>query len=827
MNESDTRLKLIDPKLKAAGWGVVPESDIATEQRAYQITDGRITTLGRKAPKKIDYLLLYKGQKMAIVEAKKDELDVSAGVEQAKLYADMMKMRYTYATNGIEIYAIDMETGKEGPVESFPTPEELWQKLYGIDNPWRDKFMFEPFNISQGKKPRYYQEIAVTKALEAIANEKKRMLLTLATGTGKTFIASQVAWKLRQTKWNKSGGGKEPKILFLTDRNTLADQAKRDFSIFPDDAMSRLAPKGLSQDDGSKKIVVSRCIYFTIFQTLMTEDKEGPVYKKYSPDFFDLIIIDECHRGGANDESSWRDIMEYFSPAFQLGLTATPKKKENANTYRYFGEPLYIYSLKQGIEDGFLTPFRVKQCKTPIDTYSYQNDDDVVSGEIDKTKIYSEEDFYHGNIMIKERDEVRVLELLEQINPEDKTIVFCATQQHAMIVRDMINRHSKKPNPFYCVRVTADDGKQGEQQLELFEENDRTIPTVLTTSQKLSTGVDARNVRNIVLMRPVNDIIEFKQIIGRGTRLYQDKYYFTVFDFVGASKNFEDPEWDGLPDFGGDDDDPQPKPNSQKVCPKCGKNPCVCIPEPCPTCGMLPCICPGGNKPERLIVRLSPTRVMSIRRNATWSESVLFDGKLISIDDFLKILFKKLPEIFGSANNLQLQWSNPKTRQTLLETLEAERISLDLLKDVQKRMAKEDCDLLDVLEFIAYEIDPMQRIQRVNQRSAQILQLIPENLQEFFGFVLGQYVTHGMEQLSSENLAKLLKLKYKDTPSYTMKERLKVDARTLRLKYEDLQRALYMPLGNSGNVTMNVDKMIISGDNTQVYPNATKIINQR
>lgn len=806
MNESDTRLKLIDPKLKAAGWGVVPESDIATEQRAYQITDGRITTLGRKKPKKIDYLLLYRGQKMAIVEAKKDELDVSAGVEQAKLYADMMKMRYTYSTNGNEIYAIDMETGKEGPVESFPTPEELWQKLYGIDNPWRDKFMFEPFNISQGKKPRYYQEIAVTKALEAIANEKKRMLLTLATGTGKTFIASQIAWKLRQTKWNKSGGGKEPKILFLTDRNTLADQALNDFSIFPQDAMTRLNPKEIRQDDGTRHINTSRCIYFTIFQTLMTEDNGEPVYKKLSPDFFDLIIIDECHRGGANDESSWRDIMEYFSPAYQLGLTATPKKQENANTYRYFGEPLYIYSLKQGIEDGFLTPYRVKQCKTPIDVYSYEGDDDVVSGEVDKTKIYTETDFYHGNIMIKERDEVRVLELLEQIKPEDKTIVFCATQQHAMIVRDMINRHSKKPNPFYCVRVTANDGDEGERQLKLFEENERIIPTVLTTSQKLSTGVDARNVRNIVLMRPVNNIIEFKQIIGRGTRLFQDKYYFTVYDFVGASKNFEDPEWDGLPDW-------EPKPysteddsgagivsdrGSEENSPSVeGSGEVVA----CPVCGLMPCICPGGQRRDRLVVRLSESRVMSIRRNTSWSEFVMFDGNLITIDDFLKILFKKLPGIFGSVNNLQLQWSTPKTRQLLLERLEEEGISMELLKDVQKRMAKEDCDLLDVLEFIAYEIDPMQRKERVDQRSAQILQLIPEKgLQEFFGFVLGQYVRHGMEQLSSDNLAKLLRLKYRDTPAYTMKERLKVDARTLRLKYEDLQRALYMPLGNSGNV---------------------------
>ena len=535
MDESTTRRKKIDPALYAVGWEQVPESQILNEQRAYFIAPGRVEKLKPRHPKKVDYILEYKGIKLAVIEAKSDETDVSVGVPQAKQYAEMLQIRYTYATNGDKIYFIDMGVkdahgnyvvpSTEYFIDKFPSPQELWQMTFPEDNEWRDRFNLEPLNRGGGREPRYYQVNAINNVMSAIANKQNRILLTMATGTGKTYTAFQICWKLFQTKWNLHGAEQRPRILFIADRNILANQAINDFEQFPDDAMVRITPDEMRQNQG--KVPTARHLYFTIFQTFMCADESGePYYKQYPADFFDFIIIDECHRGGANDESQWRELMEYFSFAYQLGMTATPRRKDNANTYRYFGEPVYSYSLKQGIADGYLTPFRVRISESNIDEYTYSPDDDVV-GDIDKEKTYTENDFYNGVIEIRQRDEHRVKELLSQIDPDEKTIVFCATQLHAHIIRDMINRHKKNPAPNYCQRVTANDGVEGEQTLKLFQDNERKLPTILTTSQKLSTGVDARNVRNIVLMRPVNNMVEFKQIIGRGTRLFDDKYYFT------------------------------------------------------------------------------------------------------------------------------------------------------------------------------------------------------------------------------------------------------------------------------------------------------------
>ena len=395
---------------------------------------------------------------------------------------------------------------------------------------------------------RYYQDIAIERVLEAIAADKQRILLTLATGTGKTFIAFQIAWKLFQSRWNLSREPtRRPRILFLADRNILADQAYNAFSAFPEDAMVRIEP-----DDIRKKGKVPKngSLFFTIFQTFMSgppkDGKPSPYFGEYPPDFFDFIVIDECHRGGANDESNWRGILDYFAPAVQLGLTATPKRKDNVDTYAYFGEPVYVYSLKDGINDGFLTPFKVKQISTTLDEYVYTPDDKLIEGEIESGKRYTEADF-NKIIEIKEREAHRVKLFMEQINQNEKTLVFCATQDHALAVRDLINQMKTSKDPNYCQRVTANDGALGEQHLRDFQDNEKTIPTILTTSQKLSTGVDARNIRNIVLMRPINSMIEFKQIIGRGTRLYDGKDYFTIYDFVKAHHHFSDPEWDGEP----------------------------------------------------------------------------------------------------------------------------------------------------------------------------------------------------------------------------------------------------------------------------------------
>ena len=573
MNEAETRAEHIDPALKAAGWGVVEGSRI---RREYPITPGRIEGRGRRGkPLTADYVLEYRNTKLAVNEAKAWDEALTEGVAQAKNYAGKLAVRFAFATNGRALYRIDMQTGAEGEVDRYPTPEELWQQTFAEANNWRDRFAEVPFEDKGGSHPsRYYQDIAIAAVLEALAKGRMRILLALATGTGKTFIAFQIAWKLFHARWNlsacpapvtlsASNGERDgvrcrnsdhavpqlrrPRILFLADRNILANQAYNAFSAFPEDALVRITPADIRKQG---KVPKNGSLFFTIFQTFMTGPlKDGlptPYFGEYPRDFFDFIIIDECHRGGANDESNWRAIMEYFAPAVQLGLTATPKRTENADTYRYFGEPVYTYSLKDGINDGFLTPFKVKQIQTTLDYYVYTPDDTVVEGEIEAGRLYDEADF-NRIIEIKEREKKRVEILMSQINQHEKTLVFCANQAHALLVRDLINQVKTSPDPNYCQRVTANDGELGEQHLRDFQDNEKTIPTILTTSQKLSTGVDARNIRNIVLLRPINSMIEFKQIIGRGTRLYDGKDYFTIYDFVRAHHHFNDPEWDGEP----------------------------------------------------------------------------------------------------------------------------------------------------------------------------------------------------------------------------------------------------------------------------------------
>ena len=751
MNESQTRLEKIDPALKKAGWGVVEDSRIIVE---YPITNGRISKSGAPKPLKADYILQYKGVKLAVVEAKSDEKDVSDGVAQAKQYADMLAIRFTYATNGDKIYSIDMQLCEECDVTEYPSPEELWKMTFGDVDEWRDKFYEQPLFSNGTKQPRYYQEIAINKTLTAIAKGKDRILLTLATGTGKTYIAFQIAWKLFQTKWNVRKTGNRPRILFLADRNTLANQAFNGFFGFAPDALVRIKPDAIRK---SGKVPTNGSVFFTIFQTFMSEQDGKCFFGEYPKDFFDLVIIDECHRGGAKDESNWRGILEYFDSAVQIGLTATPRREINADTYRYFGEPIYQYSLKQGISDGFLTPFRHCKMQGTIDDYIYSPEDDILSGEVEEGKTYTEEDFYRGNITIKQRDEARVKEFMSHINPDEKTIVFCATQNHAGQVRNMINR-LHKGNPYYAVRVTANDGEQGETYLKEFQDNEKTIPTILTTSQKLSTGVDALNVRNIILLRPVKSMIEFKQIIGRGTRLYDGKYYFTIYDFVKAYENFNDPTWDGEP-----------------VCPHCGNEPCTCSEEVEDISGIeveenISVDKDGNHKvyttkpkeekeqPEKLEIRLSDGRARKIK----FLKSDMFwgaDGKPISAEEFLKGMFGAMPEFFASAEELREKWSSPKTREELLEKMADAGYGTDVLKQVRTLVDAEDSDLLDVLEFIAYNVEPMERKERVKKVDAYRNSLSAVE-QEFVNYIISLYIREGVEELGATKLPEIINMKY-------------------------------------------------------------------
>jgi type I restriction enzyme R subunit len=394
MNEADTRAEHIDPALKAAGWGVVEGSRI---RREYPITLGRLEGHGRRAkPLSSDYVLIYRNTRLAVIEAKPWDDPLTEGVAQAKDYAGKLAIRFTYSSNGQSFYGIDMQEGTEGELPRFPTPDELWNLTFAEANAWRDRFVAVPFEDKGGSHPsRYYQDIAVERVMEAIAENLQRILLTLATGTGKTFIAFQIAWKLFHSRWNLSREpSRRPRILFLADRNILANQAYNVFSAFPEDALVRIKPEDIRKKG---KVPTNGSLFFTIFQTFMSgppkDGKPSPYFGEYPPDFFDFIVIDECHRGGANDEGNWRGILEYFAPAVQLGLTATPKRRDNADTYAYFGEPVYIYSLKEGINDGFLTPFKVKQISTTLDEYVYTPDDKLIEGEIEAGKRYTETDF--------------------------------------------------------------------------------------------------------------------------------------------------------------------------------------------------------------------------------------------------------------------------------------------------------------------------------------------------------------------------------------------------------------------------------------------------
>ena len=773
MNEAETRAEHIDPALKAAGWGIAEGSRVLRE---HGITLGRLQGsggMGARAKGDIaDYVLVYRNTKLAVIEAKAWDKPLTEGVGQAKSYAAKLAIRYAYATNGKAIYAIDMTTGVEGEIASYPTPDELWASTFAEPNPWRDRFAAVPFEDKGGTwQGRYYQEIAIERVLEAIEAGRSRILLTLATGTGKTFIAFQLAWKLFQSRWNLSDWQsraeptRRPRILFLADRNILADQAYNAFSAFQDDALVRIDPADIRKKG---RVPKNGSIFFTIFQTFMSgppkDGKPSPYFGEYPADFFDFIVIDECHRGGANDEGTWRAILDYFSPAVQLGLTATPKRTINADTYAYFGDPVFVYSLKEGINDGFLTPFKVRQIATTLDDYVYTPDDQVVEGDIEAGRRYEEKDF-NKVIEIREREKYRVKVLMEMIDQREKSIVFCATQAHALAVRDLINQAKTSTDPNYCVRVTANDGALGDQALREFQDNEKTIPTILTTSHKLSTGVDARNVRNIVLMRPVNSMIEFKQIIGRGTRLYDGKDHFTIYDFVKAHQHFNDPEWDGEPL------DPGPaKPPSQHG--TIASSPTT-LPEPPRT---------------KTIIKLADGKERSIQHmSATtfWSA----DGRPMSAAQFLESLFGTLPEFFKDEDQLRRIWSAPDTRKALLVGLGDKGFSRALLAEMQKAIDASNSDLFDVLAYVAFAAPPLTRENRAETARRATANEFTDKQWAFVDFVLDQYVKQGVDELDADKLSPLLKLKYRNALSDAISEL--GDASQVRGVFVGFQRHLY------------------------------------
>ena len=775
LNEEETRAELIDPQLKKCGWSTTNDVKV---RREYYFTDGKILGAGKKGkPKKADYILEYKKRQLAVVEAKEISKHFTEGVLQAKDYAQTLNIRFAYSTNGKQIYQIDLDTGEECEVSTYPTPQQLYKMVFSKE-PTDINFKEINYETVGNIKVRYYQKIAIDKTLEKIANGKKRMLLTLATGTGKTFIACQIAWKLFQARWNLQQDGKRlPRILFLADRNILANQAFNEFSIFPEDAMVRIKPEEIRKNN--YKVPTNANLFFTIFQTFMSSYNNKNYFGQYSKDFFDFIIIDECHRAGASIESTWRGILEYFNTAVQLVMTATPKRQENADTYEYFGEPLYTYSLKQGIDDGFLTPFRVKQYKGYPETYKFDESDDYedVQEIFDKTKTYELNEI-NTKIEFDKIDRDIVKEFMSQINENEKTLVFCASQRHALKIRDYINQIKKSSNPNYCVRVTADDGEIGEKFLRQFRSNDNTIPTILTTSRKLSTGVDAKNVRNIVLLRPIKSIIEFKQIIGRGTRLFDGKDYFTIHDFVNAYENFQNPQWDG---------EPQPHITSGESSyirysndGKDGQSPEQQTPSKPPII------------PTKII--LGKGREIKVK----YLSVSFYDfqtGKPISFEDYMQNFYNTLPNFFKNEEELRKIWSNPKTRKELLKSFEKVGYDINKFNELKEFVFASNSDIYDFLVYIAFDKQtmPIERKDRVNQHKQIIYSNIKlsKKQKEFIDFVLDQYIKDGVSVLDMEQISSLINLKYDNSVRQAIEE-LGGSINTIRETFSNFQKYLYL-----------------------------------
>lgn len=760
-SEADTRANHIDPALKDAGW------DAATIHREYYFTVGRKLVGGKRGKRCfVDYLLHKDNRQLALIEAKKEDEHPTRGLQQAIGYANKLGIRFLYSTNGPAIYKFDVDTGYGDYVEKYPSPAELLSRYEGDYSDQAKILRTIPFHIESGKTPYYYQELAVHAATDAIGKGVARVLLTLATGTGKTFIAFQIVHKLLEARWNRNAfGERRPRILFLADRNVLADQAINTFNPYENDLI-KINGEEVRRRNGV--VPTNAHLFFAIYQAIAERENIGGYYKEYPEDFFDLIIIDECHRGAASEDASWRSILDHFTPAVHLGLTATPKRTDNVDTYNYFGKPVYEYALKDGINDGFLTPYRVKRIRTNLDELILTDGDLILKGE-SKKDLYESTD-YDQTIIASDRTELVAKAILENINPLEKTIIFCVNQNHALTMRDMINKHKTIQDPLYCVRITSDEGKEGRELLEQFQDNDKNIPAILTSSQMLTTGVDARNVRNIVLDRIISSIVEFKQIVGRGTRIFDGKDYFTILDFRGATNLFYDPEWDGTEDVPGVEEDPSGG-GSGGGGGGGGSNP--------------------GPQEETLTVQLSPNRQLKVIDVDT--RYIDETGRPLTAQQFLERLMLKLPDLFSTVEDLRERWANPDGRELLLKELGEAGFDNEQLQMLRTMFEAEACDLFDLLAFLTHEHPMHTRRERVEKtrENADLFTRYPDpNAQAFLEFVLEKYEYTGTVELSRRSLARLVQLSGRGTITQ-LSHAFGGSAEDLLKAFIDLQHELY------------------------------------
>jgi type I restriction enzyme, R subunit len=747
--EADTCRKLVLPRLKDSLW----TDDQIMEQR--QFTDGKIVIVGRKAnrkkAKKADFLLRYaQNYLIAVVEAKADYKEASDGMQQAKNYAQILGVKFAYATNGIDILEYDFITGLENKIESFPKPIDLWQRINDFKNinPTVQDTFLKPFYPIQGKEVRYYQSNAINSAVKAILQGTHRALLTLATGTGKTTVAFQIIYKLWNNRWNLKGEYRRPKILFLADRSILvSDPHAKDFAMFGD-------ARCLVPEEG---LLSSREVYFSTYQSLAEDANRLGAFRELPQNFFDLIVIDECHRGSASEDSNWRVILDYFNQAVHLGLTATPLRDDNKDTYLYFGNPLYTYTLRQGIEDGFLAPYIVHRIVPEIDATGFRPQQGQVDdkGELITDELYTTRDFENSISYLPRTKAVakHLFEFMCRNGRYDKTIVFCVNQEHASHFTTEINNLNAditKQYPNYTVRIVADEGDIGKGYLSNFMDIDEPFPVVVTTSKLMSTGVDVPTCKNIVLFRMVNSMTEFKQIIGRGTRVRQDKekLFFTILDYTGsATRQFADPEFDGDPPLITQEEidaNGQTIPGTEQVISTTIETD---LDDDTDTPTDDDFTTGGGTQKRKFYVSDGEVTIA-----AETVQIVGADGRLVTMQ-FTQYAKEQITTLFPTENALTQNWCNTDTRNKIIEQLQEAGISFEQLADITKL---KDASMFDILRFVAYDLKPLTRRQRADlliKNKPDFLTQYSEKAQQIINLIVDKYVEFGEEQLRPDIIA--------------------------------------------------------------------------